>query len=192
MPLLFKTQRRNKLVLHPDAIKLTTHLKKLSSDEVYYTILAYDYYSKYHQYPLRDRKLRAEREIFGAEAKNIEEGNKKLKDAIEEYKSLQYDYRRELVNTYQEKIELNRAELISASSLAVKKLLDANRMLDAEINKLQHEIDKNEEALELQGGGRISFIEEWRENRKKYQRNKQLEKDVLRSQEVMNGVPTDN
>jgi len=186
MPLLFKIQRKNKLVLHPAAVKLTVYLKKLTDDQLYYVILVYDYYSKYHQLPPRDRKQRAEREVFGSAAKDIEKGKTVMEKAIEEYLSLQYDYRREMIATYQEKIEQSRASLLNASSLQVKGILDGNRLLDIEITKLQKEIDKDEEAIELKGGGQLTEIEVWQTNKMNFQRNKKIQLAITADEKQRN------
>jgi hypothetical protein len=170
MSLLFRINDKKKLVLDKACLQLCPKLKLLSEQQLLYTILVYDYYSKYHQFPIQDRKDRAIFEIYGASVKNPED-SKILKDGIIEYRSLQYDSRLETISTYNNKIaKLNSMVDAEDDPGRLEKLLKSTQILEKRIKDIQTEIDTDVQVAELHGGGRLSLIESLQENMDKFKR----------------------
>ena len=162
--LLFQFNRKDKVVLHPEAIRLTKDLKKLKSDDLLYVILAYDYKSKYRLYPSADRKRLAIREVYGPNGTNPET-RIDVTLAIEEYNKLQFDFKRDLCDKYMMKIQLLQTQLITENDPKKISGIDAAiKTLESRITEIQREIDKDEEAEEIKGGGELSYIEKWQAN----------------------------
>src|SRR4051812_42261866 len=102
--MLFQLNQKGDAVLHPEAVQLIPELKKLQKKELLFIILAYDYYSPLHQMPEEERIRKAGRKAFGIDEYKIAEAPENIKKAIEMYRSLQYDTRREMILSYQAKL----------------------------------------------------------------------------------------
>ena len=85
----------------------------ISEDELKYIILAYDYIeSPFRKKPLDERKRIAKRKVWKNSRKNPE--TQKVTKAIDAYKGLIYDSKREAVENYRQKVaNLNREISIS-------------------------------------------------------------------------------
>lgn len=169
--LLIQFNRKNNLVLHPEVLKLTKYLKKVDPDQLRYIALAYDYKSIYRLYPKNDRKRMAVRNVWGADTSNPEEEDIKngtdsvLLKAIEEYSSLQFDFKRDLCDKYITKIQmLQDTLLLESEPTKIEKIDKAIKVLETRIVDIQREIDKDETAEELRGSGELSMIETWQRN----------------------------
>ena len=173
--LLFQFNKKDKCVLHPEALKLTRHIKKLSDEQFLYVVLAYDYKSKFRLYPASDRRRLALREVWG-ESSTIPENDVKVEKAIEEYNILQFDFKRDLCDKYMEKIRLLQDQLILENDPAkINKIDGAIKTLEIRTVDIQREIDKDESTEELRAGAEASFIELWQQrmrDEKKKAKNK--------------------
>jgi len=168
--------RSKEVVLHPEALKLSPVFKKVKPKDLRYIHLAYDYNSIFHQFTEKDRKNKAKFATYG----NIDydpEDNQHMKDAIEEYKSLQYDHRKEMLRVYQEKIMQLTFKLMDENSeskmLSIQKTISA---LDKELVDLDKAIQEGERKLILKGGGGLTLVEDWQKNKAKRLRDEQIKK----------------
>jgi len=174
--MLFLIDKKNNTILHPDAIKLCPRLSIIEKQELLFIILAYDYRSPYHQFPEEERIRKSIRQIFGNDNSEVI-NNKKVQEAIEEYRSLQYDHRRETIIQYQKKIsELNDQLSEENDVRKIKSIDDAIERLSDRCEKIQLQVDTSDEA-ELRGGGEKSFLEKWQENRKVFIETKNHKKE---------------
>jgi len=172
--MLFRFDRKNKVAIHKDAIKLCFHLKKISSDELYYIILAYDYRSKFNQWSIEERRKRACIEAFpGGKWEDVEA---KIADAIEEYKSFQYDHRRATRDVYMTKKKRLENQLLSELNPRVINDIDKSiQVLEKRIEDIQHDIDASDNELELRGG-KPTYIEDWQRRQVNYMKDQEVEK----------------
>lgn len=161
------------VLLDSDCKKLCKVLNKLSQKEFHALILWLDYDSKFKMYPSVEMRRKACLEVFGDSKYNLEL-NPLMPAAIEEYNSLQYDIRRETIKVYQTKIATCQQDLLNEES--TKKTLDLMgiiRGLTSEIKDIQRQIDSDESAVSIRGGGSISFIEQYQLNQVQYNRDQE-------------------
>ena len=171
------------MLLEKEAIKLCPELKDLSDKEVLFVILSQDYKSPFHQMPQEDRVRRAARQAFGNEKYDVSAEN--IQTAINAYNSLQFDHRREMIKRYQSKISF--LSQVLAEETSAKKISDIDNaiaMLSDRCKKVQYEIDKDEEYLELKGGGELSFLETWQRNKRNWQEDQQYRKERTGVEEI--------
>lgn len=168
--MLFSVDRENKIVLNPDSVKICPGLKDLSEEDLLFIILGWDYKSPYHQFPEEERIRKASKEVYG---KVSETKVKDLADAIEMYQSLQFDSRRETVMNYKKKIvQMNDLLMTENSPRVITQLSDAiDNMIDR-AEKVQSGIDRDEHAIQLKGGGGLTYIEQW-QRRQQFLKNKE-------------------
>lgn len=141
------------------AVKLCPEFKNLSQDELMYIIYAYDYHSKFHQFPERERKKKAAYEVFKDSDSKVED-KKVVQLAIQNYMGLQYDSRRETIRAYQNKIDqLNNLIMSEDNPTRIGDHMKAIDNLNKGISALQEEIDRDEDQMIMQGDGGLSKIE---------------------------------
>lgn len=167
---VFKIHKKNNVILYPDAYKICPELKNLSEKELLYVCLCIDYDAPSHQFPEEERMRRAKRQVYG-EIEESPEKTPKIKRAIEFYRSLQYDSRRETIIKYQSKIEQLGQQILNATT--AKEISDIDVAIDKlmeRCKKIQNEIDSDEATsnVQIKGGGKLSFIEKWQKNRSAY------------------------
>lgn len=172
---LFLFDKKDRCVINPEVLKMTSYLKKVTRDEFYYLVLAYDYDSVYHQFPEEDRKLKAYRQVFRSNSKeDIEANNPTLAAAAEEYKSLQYDPMKAIRSSYIEKLVLLNKDLIQEKDM--KKLQAIDKTIDIfekRLEGIQKKINKAANSdLNIKGKRKLTFIEEWQLNQAAYNRDK--------------------
>ncbi len=173
MALLFNISKKGSSVLNKDAIKLCPELQYLSEEEVLFLILYVDYSSPYKQLPEGDRLRRSIHHAYGnVEASPLD--REIIKIAIDCYKSLQYDPKRELIRTYKKKLNtLDRALEQAEQAAVMKTIIQAQRDIVKSIDALEEEISKNEqEEVHIEGGLKNSYLE-------KMMRNREMYKDVI-------------
>lgn len=179
---LFRTTKKNDAVLDEEAVKLCPEFAALNSKEVLLLILYVDYFSPYAQIPDQDRLRRAKRHVYGKDDVSPEI-SKKFLAAVECYRGLQYDIRRETLRKYRNKSSLISEELlnetnnrkISEHHQAIKVLSEMCKELEAEISKVNYA----EEQL-LVGGKTISFIEQWQKNQRELKLAQEREEKAKR------------
>lgn len=177
MPGVFKIDKDGIPRLSEDALKLTIHLGKLKSDELLYVILTYDYIdSPYRQKPLSLRKRQAILRIWGNKLNIDPESTKQMKEAIKEYRSLIFDQKRELLERYEEKIQVLQLDFIKAdTSSAIKNVSDSIKIVIAQKESLDYDIRTNEQLVILKGERKLTWLEEMKKN------NDLFKKDPLSS-----------
>lgn len=166
-------------MLHPEVVKLCKALKKLNSNDLRYIVLAYDYNSKYRQFPLEERRRKAEREVYGSKAVDIEANRTDIKSAVEEYNALQYDVDRELENICIAKIHDLQKQLVSVDVTAtggeqkMTKILKAIESLEKQRDTARDKYQATLDSIILKGGGEPSFLEIFMKN----ERDRRLKRD---------------
>lgn len=173
MSYLFHLDKKNNAVLHPEAVKLCPELGLLNEKETLFIILAFDYNSIYKQYPERQRLSKAIWHAYGDNnPKLLEEDKreKRIRVAIDAYKSLQYNRNEELISIYQRKIEQAQEEILNEdSSTRLKNLRDIISGFRKDIRELETEVvEKSILEAELKGDRELSLLENWQTNMKHY------------------------
>jgi len=170
MELLFNIDKKGSVVLVNEAMDLCPELRFLSHEERLYIVLVYDYYSMYRQYSEQDRINKARNHLETVLGVSIDNTSTKMAMAIDAYKSLQYDPKRELVNIYKIKIQTLSDDLQKAiAPSAIKNILDSQKTLKQVTEDLIQEIEMGLEArATVKGGGTLSFIEKLKMNKDLY------------------------
>src|SRR3972149_2146322 len=169
MSYLIKINEKSNQVIHPDAVKLFPGFNVLSSDEILFIVLAYDYCSPFSGFTEDERLRRASLHIW-ADNKLDLLNKQKIKNAIEAYKGLQYNPKIELSRSYQKKIdELSSAiEGVTAPDL-IKKTVESINLLRKSIRELEQEVlSVYEEEGTMVGGGERSFLENLHKHKELY------------------------
>jgi len=170
MSYLFYVNEKQNAILRPDTIKLCPELGVLSEKETLVIILTYDYYSPYNQFPEEDRRRKALAHVFNGTEPNDFWNKPKIMVAIECYRSLQYNMRFELKQTYLSNIQ-EKSLLISQTKDAdeVSKLANTIYKLRKFVYELDKEIvgDIRQEGI-IVGNSKLSFLEQLQENRNTY------------------------
>nr|WP_298660274.1 hypothetical protein [uncultured Flavobacterium sp.] len=170
MSYLFYFDDENLLVLRPDCVKLCPELGVLDAKELALVILVYDNHSKYRQFPEIDRKRKAAIDVYG-EVKNDIFESLKIKNAIDAYKSLQYDPKIDLAEKYQEKI-YNMLKLLDEDGKSTQTIQNTMKTIDL-LRKSIKELEQETVSSvimkgQVKGGQELSFLEEIQKNRKYY------------------------
>lgn len=169
MSYLFYCDVKNNAVLHPEVVKLIPSLGLLNEKEMLYVILYADYSSPYKQFPDHERKRKAMWHAFSENESELIE-SPKMKMAVEDYISLQYNPKIELIRNYQQKIDklLMQLQEDDAPS-SIKKIDDAIDSLRKRIEVMQNEVDSavNNEGV-IKGKMTLSFLEKAMANVKYY------------------------
>lgn len=171
MDYLFSINKKGTLIFHPDAMSLCPELSVLTDDEKLCVVLVVDYASPYNQLPEQDRRHKASNQVFG-KADNKFFDRQIIKNAIEAYKSLQYDPKRELLKVYQDKIEQLSRDLVgTTSSKAISDILNSQAKMRVAIEEISNDIINIREAkVDVRGGGKLSFLDELMQNKEAYER----------------------
>lgn len=181
--MLFKINKDERIVVNPDALMLCPELKKLQrkkeEKKILYIIYAFDYESPYHRFPEAERIKKSIGSIFGGKPPDDLDSDE-MKLCIQEYKSLQFDVRYETMKAYEEKIMKLNIELLSeAAPKRVSDIDTAIVTLENRIKKIQRDIYTDEEANRvIQGGGKMSFVEKWQENQKKFRDRERMQREA--------------
>ena len=173
MSYLFLIDEKKKTVLHPYAIKLCPELAVLTEQEILFLIFAFDYDSPFKQFPERQRLSKAILHVYGDNVPTLleeEKRPKKIKLAIEAYKSLQYDSNQELIATYQKKIEMAQQQILDEDApTRLKNLRDIISGFRKDIHDLQTEVvAKSVLQAELKGDRELSLLEDMMASQKRY------------------------
>lgn len=171
---VFKIDKNFEIVLNIEAVKLVPELSSLDQDELIYVILVADYVDgPYRKKPIEERKLMALKRVFGKNPPVLSE--KKIGIAIEAYKSLVFDIRRETLDIYNSKIKTLQKESLQQdiSFSRMKEIDSAMSFMIDRINSINHELDIEEgEEIELKGKKKLSYIEMWQRNQRNYREYK--------------------
>lgn len=160
---VFKVNNNFTVVVNIDAVKLVPELSTLTQEELLYIILVYDYVdSPYRKQPIEERQIMATKKIFGDTNINLSE---KLILAIDGYKSLIFDIRRETIDVYKTKCQKMQKEILTQSEMSfsrVKELEQTITYLNQRISDMEHSLDIEEkEEIEIKGKKALSQVEIW-------------------------------
>jgi hypothetical protein len=167
---VFKVNSNFDVIINADAIKLVPELSSLSKDELMYVVLIADYVDgPYRKKPFEERVLMARKRVYGKN--DVKLNDKKINMAVEAYKSLVFDIRRETIDIYNSKIRtLQKESLQQNTTFARMKEIDStiSFMMDR-ISTINHELDiEDGEEIELKGKKKMSYLEIWQRNQKLY------------------------
>lgn len=166
---LFSINKKGTILINPEVVKLCLEFAVLSEREMRFLILAYDYESPFNQQPESDRIHRAKNMVYDMdEGPNLNE--QKWINAIDRYKSLQYNPKRETMRVYERKLSLLSNELTNEeSSTKIKQILESQKLIRISLKELSEDLAEAEEKkAQIKGGGRLSFIEDIMTNMQEY------------------------
>ena len=168
---IFKVNKEGNTILHPDAIKLCPKLALLSEPELIYIIMVYDYVdSPYRKKPIEERRKIAYTKIALEKKLKLDfDKTKRVRDAIDEYQSLIYDKRKEMIDALLTRLYNIQDEIKSQTNdltdSQLKSKIEICDLINKQIEKYQEQIDIDEELAELKGDKKLSFIELWKRNK---------------------------
>jgi len=169
MSFLFYADLKNKVILHPEVVKIIPSLGTLTEHELLYVILYADYNSPYKQFPDHERKRKAMWHAFDENESELIESPKILM-AVQDYISLQYNPKIEVIRNYQQKIDklLQQLQEDDAPS-SIKKIDEAIDALRRRIDVMQNEVDsQTQNEGVIKGKMTLSFLEKAMANAKYY------------------------
>jgi len=171
---VFKVDHNYEVILNMDAVKLVPELSSLDQNELIYVILVADNVDgPYRKKPLEERVLMAYKRVFGSE--KVDMSSDRIRIAIEAYKSLIFDIRRETIDIYNSKIRVLQKESLApdVTFSRMKEIDSTITFMMERIRTINHEIDIEEgEEIELKGKKKLSYLEIWQRNQKAYREYK--------------------
>jgi len=171
---VFKVDHNYEVILNMDAVKLVPELSSLNQNELIYVILVADNVDgPYRKKPLEERVLMAYKRVFGSE--KVDMSSDRIRIAIEAYKSLIFDIRRETIDIYNSKIRVLQKESLApdVTFSRMKEIDSTITFMMERIRTINHEIDIEEgEEIELKGKKKLSYLEIWQRNQKTYREYK--------------------
>lgn len=169
MSYLFYADIKNRVVLHPEVVKIIPSLGTLTEQELLYVILYADYNSPYKQFPDHERKRKAMWHAFDENESELIESPKMLM-AVQDYISLQYNPKIEVIRNYQQKIDKLLLQLQEDDApSSIKKIDDAIDSLRKRIDIMQNEVDsQTQNEGVIKGKMTLSFLEKAMANVKYY------------------------
>jgi len=171
---VFKVDHNYEVILNMDAVKLVPELSSLDQNELIYVILVADNVDgPYRKKPLEERVLMAYKRVFGSE--KVDMTSDRIRIAIEAYKSLIFDIRRETIDIYNSKIRVLQKESLApdVTFSRMKEIDSTITFMMERIRTINHEIDIEEgEEIELKGKKKLSYLEIWQRNQKTYREYK--------------------
>lgn len=177
MSLLFTVDIKNKVLLRPDCYKLCPELSALDEKEIMVLILSFDYWSPFRRYNEKDRIRRSVLEVYLdnnpklLEALDNPQPNHRITNAVNAYKSLQYNPKIALVEQYQKTInDLQESINAQLGDRELQSKLTNIERLRKSIMALETEITDDVIAKgRIQGDGQLSYLEEMQANKKLYE-----------------------
>ena len=169
MSYLISINEKTGEVLHPEVLKLCDSFTLLTEKEMMYVVLFADYSSIYKQFPEHERRRRAMWHAFNENEHEIID-SQRVKNAIDDYISLQYNPKIELANNYRKKIDVL-VKLLEAddTSTGIKRHLESIALLEAQILVLQNQVtDQLKADGVIKGDRQLSFLEKIISNKKAY------------------------
>lgn len=174
---IFRVDSNFQLILSKDAARLCPELVDISEDELKYIILAYDYLeSPFRKKPIEERKRIARRRIWKNSRKTPEK-TAKIKKAINAYKSLIYDSKREAVDSYKQKIHNLNMEISKSDDFKeIQEKAKIVSFLESKVAEYETDIQAGEVnfELKLKGDKKLSYVEIWQRNKQAYEKEQKL------------------
>ena len=164
---VFKVNNKYSAVLNPEAAKLVPELKTLSQEELLYVILVADYEdSPIRTKPREERQQIASQRIFKKPFTDKIETSK-IKKALEGYKSLVFDIRREMLDMYKKRYVTLQKELFR-NDIDMKGMAENDKMLkflQDKIESIEMDLKRVErDDIVLKGKITLSFLEKYHRN----------------------------
>lgn len=184
MSCLFTYDRVKGVIVHPEAVQLTDHIKLLSPQEQLFLLLWLDYHSIFSQHPTEERLRKALRKVFGSETYD-HTTNPHMAEAIQEYKYCQYDSLRETERVYIDKLKYAQDEFTKETNF--KKIGEIEKAIASFSNKLieiRQQIDRAEADKRIRGDIELSLVEKWMERMEKKRQEDQKKKSDLTTQKI--------
>lgn len=177
MSLLFTVDIKEKLVIRPACYKLCPELSGLDEKELMVIVLVFDYWSPLRRYNEADRIRRALLMVYDDNnpklLKALEErpSHDRITNAIEAYKSLQYDPKIALAEKYQQTInDLQESINAGLGDRELQSKLSNIDRLRKSVMALEQEITDDVIAQgKLQGDAELSYLENMQANKKLYE-----------------------
>lgn len=168
--MLFLFDKVKNVIIYPEALELTDHIKKLGKKDQVFLILYLDYNSPFNQHPEDIRLQMAKRDAYNdADYDHLKV--KHMVQAINEYNALQYDYRRENIRKYTQLINNLSNQLITETiPKKISDIDDAIKKLDKRIQEMQEALDNSVQEIVLKGDKQLSLIEQWQRKMVEYKR----------------------
>jgi hypothetical protein len=175
---IFKSNKEGQIVLHKDALSLCPDLKTLQEKNLKYIILVYDYVdSPYKQKPLEERKKMAMKNLFNGQDYLIEMESWFTK-AKDDYCSLIYDAKRAIIDAINTKLNILNLRISSPNITSEKELKSLSvsiELLLKQKEKLESEVQMEDDIYEAKGGRQLSYLEKIKLNRELYKIQKKEE-----------------
>jgi hypothetical protein len=172
---VFKVDKNYKVILNSDAAKLIPELAALDEDWLLYVVLVADYCDgPYRKKPLEERRSLAIKRVFGNKEVNVD--RKEILSAIDSYKGLVFDIRRETLDVYKEKVRLFHKESLSPNLeiKRIKELDGAIQFLTERIEKMEVSLEADDiQEIELKGQKKLSYLEIWQVRQREYRKFKE-------------------
>ena len=171
---VFQVDRNYKVVANPEAIKLVPELRSLTMEQFWYVVLVVDYVDgPFRRRPIEERKILAARKIFGKD-KKLKESEKVL-NAMEAYKGLVFDIRRETLDALKSKVMKLHKELLrpDVTPNSIQNIDKSINFLEKRILSIERDLElEEEESIEIKAGRKLSMLEKWQRNQKQYEEYK--------------------
>lgn len=168
---VFQIDRNFKVMASPEAAKLVPELQSLTMEQLWYVILVVDYVdSPFRRKPIEERKLLAARKVFGKD--KVMKESEKVLNAMEAYKGLVFDIRRETLDALKSKVMKLHKELLrpDVTPSAIQNVDKSISFLEKRITSIERDLDLEEqETIEIKAGRQLSMLEKWQRNQKKHQ-----------------------
>jgi len=172
---VFQIDRNYKVIANPEAVKLVPELRSLTPDQLWYVILVVDYVDgPFRRKPIEERKILASRKIFGKDEAMKE--SEKVLNAMEAYKGLVFDIRRETLDALKSKVMKLHKDLLQpeVSASNIQNIDKSISFLEKRITSIERDLDlEEEESIEIKAGRKLSMLEKWQRNQKKFQEYKE-------------------
>lgn len=167
---IFKIGTDGHAIIDKDAMELSPELSKISDKELLFVILVEDYIkSILRRKPKEERIRTAGLMIFN----NTDYApSDKVNKAMDAYHGLIYDPRRETIDTLNMKINQINVEIMKPqlTTAEFQNLIKVSELSQKRIDELNKKIDEeeDEEVLKIKGGKKLSRLEIWQRNKKKF------------------------
>lgn len=171
---VFQVDRNYKVIVNPEAVKLVPELRSLTTEQFWYVVLVVDYVDgPFRRKPIEERKILAARKIFGKD-KAMKE-SKKVLNAMEAYKGLVFDIRRETLDALKTKVMRLHKELLrpEVTPSAIQNVDKSISFLEKRIISIEKDLDlEEEESIEIKAGRKLSMLEKWQRKQQQHEEYK--------------------
>lgn len=179
MSLLIDLDARGGFILRPIVLEMCPELKALDEKELRVIIMIYDNFSLFRQFNERTRIGYAITKVYNDNNPKLlaaledKPANHRITNAVNAYKSLQYNRKAELVKTFEATIdELQESingglddKVIDTKLKSIERLMKSIHSLEKEI------IEDIQEQGKIEGNQTLSLLEIFQSNRQAYQQS---------------------